>query len=393
MPDRAQTLAKKPPCVSESASESQGEIKMNSHYEESLQRDMDLIRRKVIEMGNLAERALKGSLQALTANDRSTAYSVILRDQYIDELEKELDRLCLEFLVRQQPVAGQLRFVYAVIKINNELERIGDYAESIARHSLTINALSPQPSFDKFVEIANISIPMLRNAMQAFIDQNQELALATLEMEDRVDTIRNFINSELVHLREKGKLPLEALAPLMLIASRFERVADQSCNICEEVLYMCTGKQIKHQGVEVFRVLFVDDGNASTSLMAEAIANSLGISKFIFSSAGVAPRPIDPGTVRFLEDKGMDVSRQNPKYVNQVVNLEHYQVIIALSDTAQSAFPPPPTKTVSIPWEVTDPSLASGTPEQKRAAYEKTYTQLETNIRDLVRAILGDGKS
>ncbi|MCL4709558.1 phosphate signaling complex protein PhoU [bacterium] len=363
---------------------------MISHFEESLQRDMDLIRRKVIEMGNLAERALKASLQALIKSDRKNAYSVILRDQYIDELEKELDRLCLEFLVRQQPVAGQLRFVYAVIKINNELERIGDYAESIARHTLTVTALSPLPPFDRFVEIANISIPMLRNAMQAFIDQNQELALATLEMEDRVDTIRNTINSELVHLREAGRLPLEALAPLMLIASRFERVADQSCNICEEVLYMCTGKYIKHQGVEVFRILFVDEGNASTSLMAEAIGNRLGISKFIFSSAGITPKPIDPGTVSFLQEKGVDISRQSSKYVNQIVNLEHYQVIVALSETAQTAFPPPPTKTVSIPWEVQDPSQAQGTPEEVHAVYEKTYSYLETHIRDLVQAILGD---
>jgi len=363
---------------------------MNPHYEISLQRDMDLIRRKVIEMSNLAERALKSSLQALVEHNRQIAYSVILRDQYIDEMEKELDRLCLEFLVRQQPVAGQLRFVYAVIKINNELERIGDYAESIARQFLAISALSPQPSYARFVEIANIAIPMLRNAMQAFVDQNQELALATLELEDRVDGIRNVINSELVHLREKGELPLEALAPLMLIASRFERVADQSCNICEEVLYMCTGKYIKHKGVEVFRVLFVDESNASLSQMAEAIGNSLGISKFIFSSAGIMPQPMAESTLQFMAGKGFDLSRQSSKYVNQIVNLEHYQVIVALTEAAQVAFPPPPTKTVSILWEVPDPASVSGSPQEVQQAHEKAYQYLETHIRDLVHAILGD---
>ncbi|MGD8917131.1 MAG: PhoU domain-containing protein, partial [Syntrophobacterales bacterium] len=109
---------------------------MSSRLEESLQRDIDQIRSKVIKMGTLAEGALRASLHALTQSDRQLAYSVILRDRYIDELEMELDRLCQEFLVRQQPAAGNLRFVYAVIKINNELERIGDYAESIARHFL-----------------------------------------------------------------------------------------------------------------------------------------------------------------------------------------------------------------------------------------------------------------
>ena len=104
-----------------------------THYEETLQRDIERIRAKVRQMGSLAEAALKTSMRALVERNRQTAYSVIVRDQRIDELEKEIDRLCLEFIVRQQPVAGTLRFAYAAIKINSELERVGDYAESIAR--------------------------------------------------------------------------------------------------------------------------------------------------------------------------------------------------------------------------------------------------------------------
>ncbi len=363
---------------------------MATHLEESLKRGIDLIRNKVIEMGSLAERALQGSLQALVERKHQLAYSVILRDQYIDELEKELDRLCLEFVLRQQPVGAHLRFVYAAIKINNELERVGDYAESIARHFLHISALEPQPSYAKFVEIANIAIPMLRNAIQAFVDQNVELARATTKLEDKVDGIRNSIHEDLVQMREEGKLPLEMLAPLMIIASRFERVADQACNICEEVMFMCSGEYIKHKGGEVFRVLFVDDGNSSTSQMAEGIADALNQSKFVFSSAGISPRAVDPRAVRFMADKGLDISRQTSKYLNQIPNLDHYQVIVALSKAARAAFPPPPTKTVSIEWEVQDPAKAEGPLEETRAAYEKTFQFLETHIRDLVEAILGD---
>lgn len=363
---------------------------MTSYFEESLQRGIDLIRRKVIEMGNLAERALQGSLQALIERNRQLAYSVILRDQYIDELEKELDRLCLEFLVRQQPVGAHLRFVFATIKINNEMERIGDYAESIARHFLRINALEPHPSYDKFVEIANLAIPMLRNALKAFVEQDVELARATTALEDKVDGIRNSIHEDLVHLREEGKLPLGMLAPLMIISSRFERVADQACNICEEVMFMCSGEYIKHKGGEVIRVLFVDDGNASTSQMAEGIASSLNQSKFVFSSAGVTPRSVDARTVRFMMDKGIDISRQTSKYLNQIPNLDHYQVVVALSKEARVAFPPPPTKTVSIDWEVSDPAKVEGTGEEVRDAYNKAFQFLETHIRDLVEAILGD---
>src|SRR5437870_7854830 len=143
---------------------------MPTHFEESLQRDIDRIRSKVTHVGELGERALRDCVKALKEHNRQLAYAVILRDQYIDELEKEVDRLCLEFLVRQQPVALHLRFAYATIKINLEPERVGDYAESIARQVLKISSIEPQPSYDKFVAIANLSIPMLQQAVQAFVE-------------------------------------------------------------------------------------------------------------------------------------------------------------------------------------------------------------------------------
>src|ERR1041384_5076672 len=112
-----------------------------SHLERSLQRDIDRIRSKILDMSARGEWALKTSLRALRENNRQLAYAVILRDQRIDELEKEVDRLCLEFLVRQQPVAGPLRLAYATIRINLELERVGDYAEGIARQILKLTAM------------------------------------------------------------------------------------------------------------------------------------------------------------------------------------------------------------------------------------------------------------
>src|SRR6185436_3099477 len=122
---------------------------MATHYEESLQRDLDRIRGKVAEMANLAEGA------------RQLASSVILRDQRIDALEKEIDRLCLEFIVRQQPVARHLRFAYVTIKINQEVERIGDYAESIAKQTLKLSNLQCAVPLERFRQIAGMSIPML----------------------------------------------------------------------------------------------------------------------------------------------------------------------------------------------------------------------------------------
>src|SRR2546428_12398131 len=153
---------------------------MRSHYEETLQRDVKAIQDKITRMAQLDERALRDSLKALVERNRQLACAVILRDQYIDELEKEIDRLCLEFLVRQQPAGAHLRFAYATIKINLELERVGDYAESIARQVLKISSLQPPPSFEKFVAIANLSIPMLQQAVEAFVQQDAQLAKSTM---------------------------------------------------------------------------------------------------------------------------------------------------------------------------------------------------------------------
>src|SRR2546422_3995285 len=134
-------------------------------------------------------------------------------------------------------------------------------------------------------------VHFLQQAVQAFVDQNPELARSTMHIEEEVDLLRNGINAALMQQHQLGKIPLEALTPLLTIARRFERVSDQARNICEEVLYMCTGEYAKHQGTEVLRVLFVDIRNACRSQMAEAIANSLGRPNFVFSSAGIDPHP------------------------------------------------------------------------------------------------------
>lgn len=365
-------------------------LNSTSHYERSLERDIELIRSKVQEMSSRCVTALENALQALTEHDRTRAYSVILRDQAIDELEKSVDRLCLEFLVRQQPVALHLRFVYATIKINLELERIGDYAESIARQVLKLSSMGVKVDYTRMHELAGISVKMLKDATAAFLQQDTDLARRAMQPEETTDNLKSAINADLVELLQKQAIPVKGLTSLMTVARRYERVADQAKNICEEVLYMCTGEYMKHRDGEVFRILFVDQGNSCRSLMAEAVANSLNLPGFIFASAGLEPRALDPRTVQFLKEKGIDVARQSPKSILQVPNLDHYQVIVALTRQAQQVFPLPPTKTVGLDWTVDDPSRQSGTYEEVRAGYEATFSFIETHVRELAEALLGN---
>jgi phosphate transport system protein len=363
---------------------------MPTRLEESLERDIERIRQQIREMSALAERALHDCVQALTDGDRQRAYAVILRDQYIDEKEKEIDRLCLEFLVRQQPVGVHLRLAYSAIKINLELERVGDYAESVARQLLRLSSLPPpDPIRERIVEMANLAIPMLHDAIEAFVSQDPTLAKGVILVEPAVDALLGKLNGDLLEaLRKQAVLP-EMLEPLVNIGRRFERVADQARNVCMETLYMCTGEYAKHPGAETFRILFVGEHNACRSQMAEAIAQSLNQPKFIFSSAGVDPSAIDPRTLAFMKEKGLDVSRVAPKAIHQVPNLDHYQVIVGVAREAQQAFPRSPRKMVYVDWSIEDPSRVEGSPEEVRSAYESTFRFLSSHVRDLVGAVLG----
>lgn len=363
---------------------------MATHFEASMQRDIERIRGKISAMGELCEGALKDCVTALRSRNRQLAYAVILRDKRIDELEKEVDRLCLEFLVRQQPVAGPLRLAYSTIRINLELERVGDYAESIARQSLKLMPLDITFPLERLEEIANMSIPMLHDSIKAFLEQNEDLARRTIEAEEAVDVLKSKLNKDVIALFRESKIPFEALNPLLMITRRLERVSDQARNICMEVLYMCTGENTRHQGSEVFRLLFVDEHNSCRSQMAEAIGGSLDQPKFMFSSAGMEPQPIGPATAEFLKSKGLDTARLSPKSIQQVPNLDHYHVIVALAPEAKRAFPIKPRKVVFLDWSVADPSRATGSAGEIQAAYEQTYQFLHEHLKDLVEAVLGD---
>lgn len=360
---------------------------MPSHYEESLERDLNRIREKVAQMVRLALRALDDSVEAFLEASRPKAYLVVLRDQHIDELEREIDRLCLEFLVRQQPVASPLRFVYSTIKINQDLERVGDYCESIARNSLKISHLDLAFLHQRYKEMAALAIPMLHDAVRAFVEQDVDLAKKTMKSESEVDRFRTIINTEVVGYREEGRIPLEALTPLLTIARRLERVSDQAENICEEVIYTCTGQYSKHKGADVFRVLFVDQHNSCLSQIAEAVGDSLREPKFLFTSAGIDPAPPDPRTVAFLKEKGFDLARQTSKGLDQVPNLEYYQVVIAFGKETRNAIQLP-TKSVLLDWNLEDPCKLEP-PEQAAAAFDRAYEFIDRHLRDLTQAMLG----
>jgi phosphate transport system protein len=360
---------------------------MHSHLEESLQHDIDRIRDYVGQMSRRVEKALQDCVKSFTENNRSLAYAVILRDAYVDEKEKEIDRLCLEFIIRQQPVALPLRFAYSTIKITLELERVGDYAESIARQVVKLHDFPVDEFNDGVVELANVAIGMFRDATLAFVKQDADLARKNIESWESADARRTELNAHLVEQFQNQKISFEAFDALMAIIRRFERVADQARNICLEAIYMCTGEFAKHPGASTFRLLFVDDHNSCQSQMAEAIAESLNLPRFIFSSAGVEPRPIDNRTLAFMKKKGFDLSRVAPKAVVQIPHLGHYQMIVALSRDALRAFPSHQRKVILLDWPCDELLQSEGSAASIDEAFERTFDFIKNQVHDLVEAI------
>lgn len=363
-----------------------------THFEENLRRDADRIRAAVQHMGRLCEDAVRRSFRALRGRDRQTAFSVILRDQRIDEMEIEIDRLCLEFLVRQQPAAGPLRLAYSTIRINLELERIGDYAESIARQVLKLIGEEAEFPVERYEEIAEISAAMLRDAIDAYTREDGDLARRTMRAEDAVDELKSRINRDLVRMFRDQRLPFEVLNALMMIARRFERISDQARNICLEVVYMCTGEPVRHPGSRVFRVLFIDAGTSCRSLMAVVIGRALSASAFEFDAASVDPTPMDPAAARFLERRGLPAGSVLPQALGQIGDLHGYSVIVALDSAARAALPRDLRKVVVMDWSMPDPMAARETDEEE-AAFDAAAAFLRQHIDDLVNAVMGEEPS
>jgi phosphate transport system protein len=364
-----------------------------TYREAKLQQDLEQIRSKVTEMGHLAETAVRSAIRAVIEKDRHLAFGVILRDSWIDQAEKELDRLCLEFLVRHQPAASLLRFAYATIKVNLELERVGDYAEGIAREALRLTTVEAPLPLERLQEIVDLATPMLHDAVRAFLAQDPALARRTIETDEAVDLLRDKLTTEVTQAYRRGELPFDALLPLVMVARRLERVSDQARNIGMETLYLCTGENYKHPGSEVLTVLFVDEHNSCRSLMAENIGRSLGLSGFQFDSAGLDPLPVGPVTARFMASKDFDVRRFGPRALTDVENLDQYDVVVLLASEAKRVFPRRPRKAVLLEWPVASPEAAVGSNAEVAAAYQAVYAFIEAQIRDLVAAIRDANRS
>ncbi|MBX3746713.1 MAG: phosphate signaling complex protein PhoU [Verrucomicrobiae bacterium] len=357
-----------------------------SHLELHLQQAVDRLRAHVSLMGAMAIRAVERAGNALLNRNVTEASAVILRDRLLDQHEADGERLGLEFLVRHQPAGRTLRFVHASLRIVRELERIGDCAESVARQTLRIHRLDPPPELAPFAEQSALAIDMLQRALQAYRDEDESLARQTIPVEDAADQLRDQIRDRLLDRQRAGQLSVPGLTTLLTIARRLERITDQAKNICEEVVFLCTGQLLRHPHADAFRILFVDDTHACLGHLAEAIARRAADDRFVFHSAGMRPGPPDPRTRDFLQRRGVDIRTLTSRSLGQVPSPEEHHLVIALSEVARSVFPLAPSKTLCLDWPTPDPTTLSDSGAGDEG-WDTAWRSLEQRLHPLLQAI------
>jgi phosphate transport system protein len=362
---------------------------MTDHLPERVRTDLDAISRRLRRMAELVLKALEDALDAVATRDRKLANSVILVDNRIDSLERHVDRLCQEFLVRHMPVAAQLRYVISAVKVNAELERLGDYAEAIARRAISLGIHGQIPERERIIQMARLAFQMLRQSVQAFLDGDPERATRVFEMDRQIDATNSELWQALAHPGE----PIDDLTVRFVVLgvlNRIERVADRACNIAEEAIYAQRGEVVRHVLRHDLRVLFFDDTNATRGQIAEGIARTLAPTRFLFSSAGVEPAlALDANVVRLMSRHGIDLSRQRPKTLADAGRIEDFHVVVTLSAQSAAKLPAMPYGGIEFNWDIEDPSKATGSPADIERAYAAVYDDLHTKIEELVESMLG----
>ena len=212
------------------------------HFREELEE----LQSKLLEMGGLVEAAIHNSIYALVERDEDRAKEVMWGEAQINQKEIEIDELATRLLALFQPMARDLRFITAVIKMNNDLERMGDLAVNITERALT---LMKEPVLRPLIDIprmAELSEGMVRRSLDAFARGDAEMARDVLLADDEVDRLRDAVYNELTQFMQEERTTINRAIALMFIAQNLERIADHATNIAEDVLFLVKGIDVRH---------------------------------------------------------------------------------------------------------------------------------------------------
>ena len=210
------------------------------------QQSLDQLKENLLVMAGLAEQAIQRAIEAYRVRDLSICDLVSRSEVAINRLERDIDQAALDLLAMEQPMAIDLRFILSVIKINADLERVGDSAKSISERVRNMEQMAVAELPVDIPRMATLSAEMVRKSLQSFIDADPELARAVLTMDDAVDTMNRAAYKSLTKvMEEQSHIAPQSLNALM-ICRALERVADHATNIAEDVIFWIEGSDVRH---------------------------------------------------------------------------------------------------------------------------------------------------
>jgi phosphate transport system protein len=217
------------------------------------QDDLDTLKQRLLAMGGLAEERVRESIRGLMDRDPAALDAVLRGDQPINDLHIELDDRCFKLLALHQPMAADLRVIVAAVKINTDLERVGDLAVNIAEAGKRYLRHAPVKPLIDIPRMGELAQSMLRDALDAFVRRDITLAEAVLAQDDIVDGLKTQIFRELLTYMLQDPATIEPALDLILISRHLERIGDHATNVAEDVIFILSAKDVRHHGADALR--------------------------------------------------------------------------------------------------------------------------------------------
>lgn len=219
---------------------------MERHFEQELKHLRDLL----LLMAGRVEEGIAKANKSLVDRDAALAQQVVAEDHAIDQLELSIDEQCIKLLALHQPMASDLRFLTSAMKINSDLERIGDHAVNIAEKSIELAGQPPLKPLIDIPRMAELAQGMVKDSIDAFVERRPDKAKAVCERDDLVDDLQDQVIRELLTYMISDPKAIQRGLDLILVAKNLERIADLATNIGEEVIYILQARTIKHHAEE-----------------------------------------------------------------------------------------------------------------------------------------------
>lgn len=356
-----------------------------SHYEERLERDLELIRKDVSSLADSVVNATESAIHALLTGNEKLASTIVLEDGPINRKMRDIDAKCHSFMAVHLPSGVHLRLISSVIRINITLERIGDYAVTIARELMQLDH-KPEGDIAKGVErMSNEAITMLKQAIDAFNSDDADLSKETMKLAQKTVSVFDDVLASLV--AEQKKRDVTDLFALFVVFHHLVRIADQAKNICEDTVFAITGET---KAKKVYRILFVDEDNSCLGIMAQLIARKSFSHAGVFNSAGrMSCLALNPGLKVFLGNRGIDLEDAQPQSISDIKHeIDTFHVIVSLQGSARTYIPNIPFHTTLLDWDIGD--LPSGEGEASDQRYDEIYRDLAVQIQDLMLLLRGE---